>query len=77
MLILQRKKGQSIVIGDDIKVTILEIGNEQVKVAIEAPKSVPIVRDELLEAAAMNKEAAAPLPASLSDLFKPNKSGRP
>lgn len=70
MLILQRKKSQSIVIGDNIKVTILDIGNDQVKIAIEAPKSIPVVRDELLEAAAVNKEAAAFLPASLSGLFK-------
>lgn len=59
MLILQRKKNQTINIGSDITITITDIGNEQVKLAIDAPRSIPIARGELLEAAAANKEAAA------------------
>lgn len=58
MLILQRKKNQTITIGSDITITITDIGNDQVKLAIEAPRSIPIARGELLEAAAANKEAA-------------------
>lgn len=72
MLILQRKKNQSIVIGDDIKITVLDVGSDNVKIAIEAPKSISIARSELLEAADANKEAAAQLPASLAGLFKVN-----
>ena len=59
MLILQRKKNQTITIGTDITITVTDIGNEQVKLAIDAPRSIPIARGELLEAAAANKEAAA------------------
>lgn len=59
MLILQRKKNQSITIGSDITITISDIGNEQVKLAIDAPRSIPIARSELLEAAEANKEAAS------------------
>lgn len=73
MLILQRKKNQSVIIGDDIKITILDVSNEQVKIAIDAPKSVPIVREELLLAVDANKEAAAPLPDTLASLFKTTK----
>lgn len=58
MLILQRKKNQSITIGSDITITVSDIGGDQVKLAIDAPRSIPIARSELLEAAEANKEAA-------------------
>ena len=59
MLILQRKNNQSLTIGDDITVSIVEIGNDWVKLAIDAPKEISILRTELLEAASANKEAAS------------------
>jgi carbon storage regulator len=59
MLILQRKNNQSLTIGDNINVTILEIGNDWVKLAIDAPKEISILRTELLEAASANQEAAS------------------
>lgn len=58
MLILQRKKNQSITIGSDITITVSDISGDQVKLAIDAPRSIPIARSELLEAAEANKEAA-------------------
>ena len=57
MLVLQRKKGQSIVIGEDVKILISECGSEGVKLVIDAPREIKIFRSELLEAAALNKEA--------------------
>lgn len=68
MLVLQRKENQSFVIGDDIKVTILEINNDKVKIAIDAPKSIPIMRTELLAAADTNREAAASSQKSITEL---------
>jgi len=62
MLILQRKNNQSLTIGDNINVTILEIGNDWVKLAIDAPKEISILRTELLEAASANQEAASSHP---------------
>ena len=59
MLILQRKKEQSLNIGDNISVTVLEIGNDWVKLAIDAPRDVSILRTELIEAASANQEAAS------------------
>ena len=47
MLILSRKVGERILIGDDIEVLISSISGSQVKVGIEAPKSIVILRDEL------------------------------
>ena len=47
MLALTRKKGESLVINNNIKVTILEVRGDQVKVGITAPKEVPIYREEV------------------------------
>lgn len=59
MLALSRKKGDSIILNNNIELTILEIKGEQVKVGISAPKSVPIYRKEVyLQIQAENKAAA-------------------
>ena len=58
MLILQRKKNESVIIGENIEVTVLEIGMDWIKLAFEAPKDVSILRKELIEAAKVNREAA-------------------
>lgn len=60
MLILQRKKGQSLTIGNEVTITISEISSDSVKLAINAPKDVLILRSELVEAAEENKAAAKP-----------------
>lgn len=61
MLVLQRKKNQSLVINGNVTVSILEIGSDWIKLAIEAPKDVKILRAELMEAAEVNQEAAKEL----------------
>jgi len=68
MLVLQRKVGQTLFIGEDIKVTIQEIGADKVKISIEAPKEISILREELVDAAQNNKEAAETSATSLSSL---------
>ncbi|MBE5946718.1 MAG: carbon storage regulator CsrA [Lachnospiraceae bacterium] len=47
MLALSRKEGESIMIGSDIEITVLEVKGEQIKIGISAPKSVPIYRKEI------------------------------
>ncbi len=47
MLVLTRKSNQSIMIGDDIEVSVLAISGEKVRLGIEAPKSVPVFRREV------------------------------
>ena len=59
MLVISRKKGESILIGDDIEITFVKIDDGSVKVAISAPKSIFILRKELFsQVENENKNAA-------------------
>lgn len=49
MLVLTRKVNQSIVIGDDIEVVVLEVRGEQVRIGVRAPKSIAVHRKEVYE----------------------------
>lgn len=68
MLVLQRKKGDSLMIGDDITIGISEMGADWVKLAVDAPPDIRIIRSELLEAAGMNQEASQVNEAGLMQL---------
>jgi carbon storage regulator len=69
MLVLSRRVGESVVIGDDITVTILEVRSDGIRVGIDAPRSVAVHRAELLvELEASNREAASPSEAAISSL---------
>ncbi|MFL0581184.1 carbon storage regulator CsrA [Solibacillus silvestris] len=60
MLVLTRKKGETIMIGDQIEVKIISVDGDQVKLGIVAPKSVKVHRSEVFEAIQQqNKEALA------------------
>ena len=48
MLVLTRKKGESLIIGDNTELYIMEVTGDSVKIGIEAPKSVKILRSELV-----------------------------
>ena len=50
MLVLSRKKNESIVISDDIIVTVVEIREDKVRLGIDAPKEVPVHRREVYDA---------------------------
>lgn len=70
MLVLTRKAGESIMIGDDIEVTILITKNDQVKIGIKAPKSTEIFRKELLEQISDENVHAATSKGDLLSLLK-------
>lgn len=59
MLVLTRKSGQTINIGDEIKIKIVEIGNGFVKLGIQAPREQPIYREELYEKLRLENVEAA------------------
>ena len=58
MLILQRKAGESLVIGEDITIRVVSVDGVRVRLAISAPEDVPILRSELVIATAANRESA-------------------
>lgn len=71
MLVLTRKKNESIIINDNIEITIVDVQGDQVRIGINAPKSVSIYRKEIfLEIQAENKKAANVKPIDLKDLLK-------
>jgi len=72
MLALSRKKGEALMINNDIEITVLDIKGEQVKIGIAAPKEVPVYRKEVyIQIQEANKEATDNTDAvnQLADLF--------
>lgn len=62
MLALSRKQGESIMVGSDIEITVLEVKGDQVKIGISAPKSVPVYRKEIYaQIQEANRESVASL----------------
>jgi carbon storage regulator len=71
MLVLSRKKDETIIIGDNIELTVVEVKGDTVKLGINAPREVKIFRGELLQAIReQNIEAAAPLAVDLDALTR-------
>jgi len=69
MLILTRKSGESITIGDDVKITVVEVKGKQVRIGIEAPRSYIIHREEVyISIQEENRRAAKESPLSLTGL---------
>ncbi len=63
MLVLTRKTNQSIMIGDDIEISLLAVMGEKVRIGIQAPRDVPVFRKEVyLEIQQEEKEAEKPAP---------------
>ncbi len=69
MLVLSRRVGDSVVIGDNVVVTVLEVRGDVVRIGVDAPREVAVRRQELLaELADSNRAAASPSQAAVSDL---------
>ena len=56
MLVLSRKVGESIVIGDDVTIWVVDIRGDKVRIGVDAPREVPVTRSELGE---LNQKAAS------------------
>ena len=69
MLVLSRRVGDSVVIGEDVVVTVLEIRGDVVRIGIDAPRDVAVRRSELLaELADSNRAAASPAADAVGEL---------
>jgi carbon storage regulator len=71
MLVLSRRKDQSIIINDDIEIKIIDIQGDQVRLGIDAPRNISIHRKEIfLEIQEENIRAAQVKPENLEKIFK-------
>ena len=65
MLVLSRNKGESIIIGDHIEISVLDVQGDTIKLGIEAPRSLSVHRKEVYdEIQAANREASQHLPTA-------------
>ncbi len=70
MLILSRKVGETLCINDDIEIKIVEVSGDKVKLGVEAPKNVKVLRSELRQTIESNKKASdAVSPDALKDML--------
>lgn len=71
MLVLSRHRDESIMIGDDVVITIVDIRGDKVRLGIEAPTDIPVHRQEVYEAIKRENEKAAKVnPSATKDLGK-------
>ena len=71
MLVLTRKRNESIVIGDDIEVSVLSVSGEKVRIGIDAPRDIPVFRKELyLEIQQQRLEAGTSAPDEVDEALK-------
>ncbi|MFI7596966.1 carbon storage regulator CsrA [Actinoplanes sp. NPDC049681] len=77
MLVLTRRAGESVIIGDDVVVTVLEARGDVIRIGIKAPRDVQVHREEVYnELKAVNREAASPddqAVQALTDMMNPPK----
>ena len=64
MLVITRKKDEGFFIGEDIKVTVIEIAKDRIRIGINAPSDVKIVRNELRDTEKLNVQAAVNKPSA-------------
>ena len=77
MLVISRRPGESLFIGDDIEVALLEISHSQVKLGIRAPRPVPVLRTEIRITAEQNRAASQRVESSAVDRLRGSLTRRP
>jgi carbon storage regulator len=65
MLMMTRRAGQKIVVGDDVTIEVVEVAGNTVRIGVNAPRSVPVYREEIWTAVRAENEAAAAAPTDL------------
>lgn len=58
MLVVTRKTDESLIIADNIEITVLEVSRDKVKIGVSAPKDIKIIRNELIDTQNANKDSA-------------------
>jgi len=76
MLVLSRKLNETILIGDNIKVTLLGVDGDKIKIGIDAPRDIKVFREELIEATKNTNKQALSAPIVSFDLSKIRKESK-
>jgi carbon storage regulator len=77
VLILTRHVGQNVIVGDDIVISVIEVRGDAVRIGIEAPRSLPVHREEVwLELQKANSEAASASDDAIGNVLKELGSAR-
>ena len=64
MLIITRRPGEKVIVGDDVVIEVIEVSGSSVRIGINAPKSIPVYREEIYSAVKAENTAAASADAS-------------
>jgi len=76
MLVLSRQRDETIMIGDDVEITVVDIRGDKVRLGITAPSSIPVHRKEVYDAIKReNREAAKVRPEDIPPTTKPGGKG--
>jgi len=65
MLMMTRRAGQKIIVGEDVTIEVVEVAGNTVRIGVNAPRSVPVYREEIWTAVRAENEAAAAAPTDL------------
>jgi carbon storage regulator len=78
MLIITRRPGEKIMVGDDIVIEVIEVSGSSVRIGIAAPKSIPVYREEIWAAVKAENKAAAEAEVDQlpDDLPSPSKNSK-
>lgn len=74
MLVITRKKDEGFLIGENIKITVVDVSGDRIKIGIDAPKDVKIIRNELYDTEKLNVQAAVHKPSA--DILAKLMSGK-
>jgi carbon storage regulator len=81
VLILTRRVGESIIVGDDVTVTVFEVRGDAVRIGVEAPRSIQVHRQEVYEELRRaNEQASSPTESAIEQLrgaLRPSEPGTP
>lgn len=75
MLVVTRKVGESIMIGDDVEISIVKLGDGSVKIGVEAPKDIKVLRKEIFEAVKSENKLAANINLDILKSIKSSENG--
>ncbi|MEM8902486.1 MAG: carbon storage regulator CsrA [Actinomycetota bacterium] len=70
MLVLSRRKGESVIIGDNVTITVVDVRGDQIRLGIDAPRSVKVYREEVYRQVVAENEAAARSVDAAADVIR-------